>query len=69
MVFVDFKRLKSPTTWHRTIQFRLALSPQNSLGFQSQPDITMHIKSKPVSSIKFCLARWKPPRLLFLTNY
>ena len=54
MVFVDFKRLKSPTTWHRTIQFRLALSPQNSLGFQSLPDITMDIKSKPVSSIKFC---------------
>ena len=35
---VYFKRLKSPTTWHRTIQFRVALSPQNSLGFQSLPD-------------------------------
>ena len=27
--------------------------------------MTTRIKSKPVSSIKFCLARWKPSRLLF----
>ena len=38
MVFVYFKRLKSSTTWHRTIQFRLAPSPQNNFGFQSLPN-------------------------------
>ena len=52
MIFVYFKRLKSPTTW---LQFRLALSPQNSLGFQSLPDHHYAHQVKPVSSIKFCL--------------
>ena len=28
--------------------------------------IPMRIKPKTVNSIKFCLARWKPPRLLLL---
>ena len=30
--------------------------------------ITTRIKPKSVGPIKFCLARWKPPRLLFAIN-
>ena len=46
-----------------------SISAQSSLGFQSLPDNHYAHQAKPVSPNKFCLARWKPPRLLFVLKH